>query len=174
MNGNGLAQLGSHGLNLAGIDPARYRQVLGHFATGVTVVTTVHQDTPVGLCVNSFTSVSLDPPLVGFCVGRHSSTGADIRTAGRFCVNVLAEDQEQLSRRFATRGVDRFAGLAWRPAPSGAPLLGGVLAWMDCTLEGEHKGGDHVVVIGRVQELDVARQGRPLIFYRGGYGRLEP
>lgn len=174
MNSSGIARLDSYGRDLVGIDPARYRQVLGHFATGVTVVTALHQDTPVGMCVNSFTSVSLDPPLVGLCVGRHSSTGAHIRTAGRFCVNVLAEAQEHLSRRFATREEDRFAGLGWRPAPSGAPVLNGVLAWVDCTLEGEHEGGDHVVVIGRVQELDVASQGRPLIFYRGGYGRIEP
>jgi flavin reductase (DIM6/NTAB) family NADH-FMN oxidoreductase RutF len=89
-------------------------------------------------------------------------------------VNILAEDQEALSRTFATSGLDRFMGVGWRPAPSGAPVLTGVLAWIDCTVESEHEAGDHFIVVGHVRELDLAHEGRPLVFYRGGYGRFEP
>ena len=157
-----------------GIDEARFRQVLGHFATGVTVVTGIADGEPVGLAVNSFTSVSLEPPLVAFCVNLKSTSWPRLREAGTFCVNILAEDQEALSRAFAGRGPDRFMGVGWRPAPSGAPILGGVLAWMDCTVDAEHEAGDHLIVVGRVGELDLGREGRPLLFYRGGYGRFEP
>ncbi len=155
-------------------DEARYRQVLGHFATGVTVVTASAGGEPVGLAVNSFTSVSLEPPLVAFCVARSSTTWPQLRAAGTFCVNVLAEDQEALSRAFAAPAVDRFLGVGWRPAPSGAPVLAGVLAWIDCTVEAEHEAGDHFIVVGRAHELDLGHEGRPLVFYRGGYGRFEP
>ncbi len=156
------------------IDSARYRQVLGHFATGVTVVTTADGDRPVGLAVNSFTSVSLDPPLVAFCVARTSSTWPRIRAKGSFCVNILAEDQEDLCRAFAGRGPERFRGAGWRPAESGAPILAGGLAWLDCTIEVEHDGGDHVMVVGRVRAMGVDQEGRPLVFYRGGYGHFQP
>ena len=148
--------------------------MLGHFATGVTVVTCVSDGQPLGLAVNSFTSVSLTPALVAFCVAASSSTWPRLRAAGAFCVNVLAEDQEALSRTFATHGLDRFLGVGWRPAPSGAPILAGVLAWIDCTVEAEHEAGDHLIVVGKVRELDVLHEGRPLVFYRGGYGRFEP
>jgi 3-hydroxy-9,10-secoandrosta-1,3,5(10)-triene-9,17-dione monooxygenase reductase component len=157
-----------------GIEEARFRQVLGHFATGVTVVTCMSSGRPLGLSVNSFTSVSLDPPLVAFCVSRRSSTWPLLRESGMFCVNVLAEDQEALSRTFAAPGRERFLGIGWRPAPSGAPVLAGVLAWVDCTVEAEYDAGDHLIVVGRVQELDLLQEGRPLVFYRGGYGRFEP
>jgi 3-hydroxy-9,10-secoandrosta-1,3,5(10)-triene-9,17-dione monooxygenase reductase component len=156
------------------IDEARFRQVLGHFATGVTVVTCLAGDRPIGLAVNSFTSVSLDPPLVAFCVSARSSTWPQLREVGAFCVNILAEDQEALSRTFATHGLDRFMGVGWRPASSGAPILHGVLAWVDCAVEAEYAAGDHFLVIGRVRELGLAHEGRPLVFYRGGYGRFEP
>ncbi|MGI9022676.1 MAG: flavin reductase family protein [Acidimicrobiales bacterium] len=157
-----------------GIEAARFRQVLGHFATGVTVVTTAVGDTPAGLAVNSFTSVSLVPPLVAFSVARNSSTWPRIRANGSFCVNILAEDQEDLCRVFALRGRNRFQGVGWRAAASGAPIIAGVLAWLDCALEAEHDAGDHIIVLGRVHELGVEHEGRPLVFYRGGYGRFEP
>ena len=156
------------------IDGARYRQVLGHFATGVTVVTTATDGVPAGLAVNSFTSVSMEPPLVAFCVARTSLTWPRIRAAGVFCVNILAEDQEDLCRVFATRSADKFRGVGWRPAESGAPMLTGALAWIDCSVEAEHPAGDHLIVVGGVRELGVAHEGRPLVFYRGGYGRFEP
>jgi 3-hydroxy-9,10-secoandrosta-1,3,5(10)-triene-9,17-dione monooxygenase reductase component len=157
----------------AGVDEARFRQVLGHFATGVTVVTGADDGGPVGLAVNSFTSVSLDPPLVAFSVGRASTTWPRIRARGRFTVNILGADQEAVSRRFAARGTDRFEGLGWHPSPGGGPVLDGALAWIDATVEAEHDAGDHVMVIGRVSALDVGREGAPLVFYRGGYGRLD-
>lgn len=149
--------------------------MLGHFATGVTVVTALAADRrPVGLAVNSFTSVSLDPALVAFCVSLESSSWPVVRAAGAFCVNILAEDQEAVSRTFARHGVDRFSGMGWKPAPSGAPILADVLAWVDCTIEAEHGAGDHLIVVGRVRELGLVHEGRPLVFYRGGYGRFEP
>lgn len=140
----------------------------------MTVVTALDGGAPVGLSVNSFTSVSLNPPLIAFCASRSSRTWPRIQQAGRFCVNVLAENQEDVSRVFAARGPDKFQGIGWRPAPSGAPILAGVLAWIDCSLEAEYDGGDHVLVMGRVEELEPSAEGGPLIFYRGGYGRFEP
>ena len=155
-------------------DAARFRQVLGHFATGVTVVTTASGGVPAGLAVNSFTSVSLTPPLIAFCVARTSSTWPRIQAAGAFCVNILAEDQEDLCRLFATSSADKFRGVGWRPAESGAPILAEALAWVDCSVEAEYAAGDHLIVVGREREHGVAREGRPLVFYRGGYGRFEP
>jgi flavin reductase (DIM6/NTAB) family NADH-FMN oxidoreductase RutF len=156
------------------VDSARYRQVLGHFITGVTVITAVHDGTPAGLAVNSFTSVSLDPPLVAFCAAKSSTTWPSIQAAGHFCVNVLAEEQEDVSRLFATRGADKFSGIGWRRAgQTGSPILNDVLAWIECITEAEHDAGDHLVVIGRVVDLDVARERKPLVFFRGGYGRFE-
>ncbi|MGI9033981.1 MAG: flavin reductase family protein [Acidimicrobiales bacterium] len=158
-----------------GIDAARFRQVLGHYATGVTVVTTADGGEPAGLSVNSFTSVSLAPPLVAFCVARQSSTWPRIRATGRFCVNILSEDQEDLCRAFAVHGgQDKFRGVGWRPAESGAPIVAGALAWVDCTVYAEQVAGDHIIVVGQVGDMGVAHEGRPLVFYRGGYGRFEP
>jgi flavin reductase (DIM6/NTAB) family NADH-FMN oxidoreductase RutF len=128
---------------------------------------------PVGFAVGSFFSVSLDPPLVGFAAGKSSSSWPSIREAGSFCVNVLAADQEALSRVFSSKAEDKFDGLGWTPAPSGAPTFAGVLAWIDCDLEVVHDAGDHEICIGRVRGLDVAREDTALIFYRGGYGRFE-
>ena len=156
------------------IDQARFRQVLGHFATGVTIVTAIDDQGPVGMSVNSFTSVSLDPPLVAFCVGNRSTTWPRIKASGGFCVNILASDQEALSRTFAGPAASRFTGLGWRPSPSGAPLIDGTIAWVDGTIEAIHPAGDHTMVIGRARHLDVAHDGGPLVFFRGGYGRFEP
>ena len=140
----------------------------------MTVVTGLAGGEPVGLAVNSFTSVSLEPSLVAFCVAVRSRTWPMLRATGTFCVNILAEDQEALSRAFASRPPDRFLGVGWRPGRSGAPILADVLAWIECTVEAEHGAGDHVIVVGRVQDLGVGDEGRPLVFYRGGYGRFEP
>ena len=166
--------LGPEGSETATFDQAKFRSVLGHYATGVTIVAAVHDGEPLGLSVNSFTSVSLDPPLIALCAAKASSSWPRIREVGTFSVSILAEHQEELSRVFATRGADKFARVRWWPAPSGAPLIEGALAWVDCTLEAEYEAGDHVLVVGRVNDLDVADEGRPLIFYRGGYGRFEP
>jgi flavin reductase (DIM6/NTAB) family NADH-FMN oxidoreductase RutF len=152
-----------------------FRDVLGHFPTGVTIVTAIDQaGKPIGFAVGSFTSVSLDPPLVAFLPARSSTTFPKVRAAASFCVNVLGSDQEEVCRLFATRGAEKFSRLKWTPAPSGAPILDGASAWLDCTIETIHEAGDHLIVVGRVHELDVVHLGPPLVFFRGGYGRFEP
>ena len=153
-------------------DSAKFRQVLGHFPTGVTVVTAAPDDGPVGMSVGSFCSVSLEPPLVACFAAHTSSSWPGIQAAGSFCVNILTSDQEEMSRRFATTDDDKFDGLGWAPAGSGAPLLDGVLAWIDCDIESVTDAGDHVCVLGRVRDLDVVHDGAPLLFFRGGYGRF--
>lgn len=155
-------------------DSAHFRQVLGHFPTGVTVITAMEGDQPVGLAVGSFFSVSLDPPLVGFCAAKTSTSFPRVHAHGSFCANVLASDQEAISRVFASSGADKFQGLAWRSSvTTGAPILGEVAAWVDCDIETVHEAGDHLVVIGRVRELEVGREVTPLVFYRGGYRQLD-
>jgi Conserved protein/domain typically associated with flavoprotein oxygenases, DIM6/NTAB family len=154
-------------------DSATYRTVLGHFATGVTIVTASDGDEAVGMACNSFTSVSLDPPLVLFCAATSSTTWPHIHNAHHFAVNVLAEDGEAVCRVFATKGVDRFEGVAHHRGATGAPILADALAYIDCETVAEHDAGDHVIVVGRVVELGYATEGKPLLFYRGGYGRYE-
>ncbi len=156
-------------------DSARFRQVLGHFPTGVTVVTAgTGRADRVGMAIGSFFSVSLEPPLVGFCAGHASSSWPRIRQSGRFCVNVLAGNQEGVSRAFSSKAPDKFEGLGFKPAPfSGAPLLEGVLAWLDCELEAVHAAGDHDLAIARVHDLSVGREDSPLVFFRGGYAELD-
>lgn len=150
-------------------DTGLFRRVLGHFCTGVTVVTTVSEGRPVGFACQAFAALSLDPPLVTFCPGRESSTWKAIERAGHFCVNVLAEEQQEISRAFGSSGADKFAGVSWSPTAAGAPIVDGVLTWVAATVEAVHDGGDHVIVVGRVQELGPYRDGRPLLFYRGRY-----
>ncbi len=154
-------------------DEAKFRQVLGHFPTGVVVVTAMHERAPAGIAIGSFTSVSLDPPLVGFFPGKSSSSWPHIEAAGVFCVNVLAEDQEDVCRVFASRGADKFAGIGYRTGRTGAPMINDALAWIECTIERVDEVGDHYFVVGRVLDLDVAHEGKPLIFFRGGYGRFD-
>ena len=151
-------------------EPGRFRQVLGHFCTGVTVITTVDEDGPAGFACQSFAALSLDPPLVLFCPSRSSVTWPRIARAGHFCANVLAAGQEKLARVFGTRGADKFEGVSWSPAPSGAPILAGALTWVGCTVEAVHEAGDHHVVLGRVTDLGAVGRERPLLFYRGRYG----
>lgn len=155
------------------IDPMLFRRVLGNYPTGVTVVAALEDDHPVGLAIGSFFSVSLDPPLVGFCVARTSSTWPRIELAGRFGISVLAEDQHETSGRFASKVEDKFEGETWKPAPiTGSPIIEGALAHIDCSLHSVLEGGDHVIVLGRVLSMDVHREDvGPLLFFRGGYGR---
>lgn len=152
-------------------DAASFRSVLGHFATGITVITAMDGDEPVGIAANSFTSVSLDPPLVLFCAAKTSSTWPRIQRAGHFCVNVLDEHQEPISRLFAQKGADRFGQIKWERGERG-PILHDVHAYLDCTIEAEHDAGDHVIVVGRVQQLGLDADAGPLLFYQGRYGRL--
>ena len=151
--------------------PARFRHVLGHFPTGVVVVTTV-ADKPVGVVIGSFTAASLDPPLVGFLIGRESTTWPKLRTTGFFAVNVLADEQQDICRTFSTPNTDRFANVRWRPAATGAPILDGTVAWIDCVTDSIIQAGDHYFVLGRVIELDADATAEPLVFLRGGYGRI--
>ena len=156
----------------AGFDAAKFRQVLGHFPTGVTIITAIHEGQPIGFAVGSFASLSLDPPQVLFCAGKSSSTWPNIEAAGKFCVNVLADDQEDVSRVFASKASDKFAEIGWKRSGNGSPVINGVLAYIDCTLHQAVESGDHFVVIGAVDDLDVSHEGGPLIFFRGGYGRF--
>jgi 3-hydroxy-9,10-secoandrosta-1,3,5(10)-triene-9,17-dione monooxygenase reductase component len=152
------------------IDPREMRDVLGHFASGVTVVTALGPGGPVGFTCQSFSSLSLDPPLVTFAPSRTSTTWPLLRAAGRFCVNVLADDQRALSGQFARSGTDKFAGVDWVTSAHGSPVLDGVVAWIDAELAAEHDGGDHTIVVARVLDLGADASRTPLLFHRGGYG----
>jgi flavin reductase (DIM6/NTAB) family NADH-FMN oxidoreductase RutF len=153
-------------------DEAQFRAVLGNFATGVTVITAMDGAEPVGLAANSFTSVSLDPPLVLFCAAASSTTWPRIQRSRAFAVNILGEHQEEVCRVFATRGADRFQAVGWRVGLGGSPVLDDVLAFLDCRIEAEHPAGDHVIVVGRVLDLGLTAESGPLLFHRGVYGRL--
>jgi flavin reductase (DIM6/NTAB) family NADH-FMN oxidoreductase RutF len=158
------------------IDKAEFRRVIGHFATGVSVVTTCRGDgSACGLTVSAVASLSLDPTLVLICVDRDSDTHAWIQGAGYYAVNVLEEGRgETLARRFAAdEAEEKFRGTAWRPERTGAPVLDEALAWMDCRVSAALDGGDHTIFIGEVLAAD-AREGTPLLYYRGGFGRFEP
>lgn len=149
------------------------KSVLSSFCTGVAVITARGADGgPVGMAVQSFSSVSLDPPLVCFCPARTSTTWPRIQAAGAFAVNILAADQQELCRRFAVTGGDKFAGVPWRAGDNGAPLLDGVLATVECDLEAVLDGGDHAIALGRVTALTAHREGAPLLYFRRTYGRL--
>jgi len=152
----------------------RFRDVLGRFGSGVTVVTAVSNDEPVGLTCQSFSSVSLDPPLVLFVPAKTSRAWPLIQRSGRFCVNLLGADQADLSNTMASRGTDKFAEVKWTPAPqTGSPMLAGAIAHIDCSIHAVHEAGDHFVVIGRVLDLVTDDDGdddvAPLLFYRGQY-----
>ncbi|MET7896557.1 flavin reductase family protein [Streptomyces mirabilis] len=157
-------------------DSVEFRRTMAEFASGVTVVTALQADDasglsePVGFACQSFASVSLEPPLVLFCVDRHSRTWQGIRAAGRFCVNVLAEDQEELCRRFGSRLGPRFDGLEWTTSAWGTPALPGVLARVNADVRSVHPEGDHYVVIGHVVAVERPRAGRPMVFFRGRFG----
>jgi 3-hydroxy-9,10-secoandrosta-1,3,5(10)-triene-9,17-dione monooxygenase reductase component len=149
------------------MDGDRMRQVLGHHPTGVTVVTAATAEGNAGFTVGSFSSVSLDPPLVGFLVRRTSRTWWQIVPTGAFCANVLGAGQEELCWRFAGSGDERFAGVAWVPAPSGSPIIKGAVAWVDCDIDDVLPAGDHWMVLGAVRALEIANPCDPLVFHRG-------
>jgi len=155
--------------------PRIFRDVLGKYPTGVAIVTAIDSSgAPVGMVVGTFTSVSLDPPLIGYLPAKSSTSFPRIRTARSFCVNILAADQEDLCRRFAVSGGDKFAGVRWSPALSGAPRFDGVAAWIDCEVEDVQEAGDHYIVLGQVRDLGGGSAALPLIFFQGGYGKFEP
>lgn len=154
------------------IEKNQLRQVMGHFTTGVTIITTVNKDGQMqGLTANAFTSVSLEPPLLLISVDKKAESWPAFEESKVFTVNILADDQEVLSRKFAVSGGDKFEGVAYRRGANGAAILEGALAYIECTLYAAYEGGDHSVYLGEIQEAEV-REGKPLVFFRGGYRAL--
>jgi 3-hydroxy-9,10-secoandrosta-1,3,5(10)-triene-9,17-dione monooxygenase reductase component len=159
----------SHGFN-----SAEFRRILGHYPTGVCAVTTMVGELPVGMVVGSFTSVSLDPPLVAFFPDRSSTSWPKIEATGRFCVNVLAEHQHDVCRALASKAENKFEKVAYRESGAGLPIIDGSVAWIDCDLHAVYEAGDHFIVLGRVHSLDAEHAHRPLLFFQGGYGQFSP
>jgi flavin reductase (DIM6/NTAB) family NADH-FMN oxidoreductase RutF len=155
-----------------------FRDVLGAFATGVTVITTRGPDEPYGMTANAFSSLSLDPPLVLICVIKGTQGAEAIERNGMFAVNILAEDQEAISRYFASRsrprGPEAFAEISHSSSATGAPILDDVTAYLDCRLRASHDAGDHVIFIGEVMAIGGQHEARPLLFHRGQYRYLPP
>lgn len=151
----------------------RFRDVLGRFCSGVTVVTSVREGEPVGMTCQAFASVSLEPPLVMFVPAKTARAWPVMEAAGHFCVNLLTREQEGLADVFATRGADKFAGVGWRPSSTGAPLLDGVLGFVDCTIDAVHDAGDHWIVVGRVEDLGPGEPDDPLLFFEGRYRTVD-
>jgi 3-hydroxy-9,10-secoandrosta-1,3,5(10)-triene-9,17-dione monooxygenase reductase component len=152
-------------------DQAEFRRVLGHFATGVTIVTAMEDGLPVGFTCQAFTALSLDPPLIALAPAKSSTSWPKIARAGAFCVNILAEDQAELCRVFAVSGADKFESVAWHPGVTGSPIIEGALAHVECDLGIIHDAGDHELVTGTVRSLGVG-DGQPLIFYQGDFRGL--
>jgi flavin reductase (DIM6/NTAB) family NADH-FMN oxidoreductase RutF len=158
------------------VEPDWYRRVLGQYPTGVCVVAADGPQTGAcGMVVGSFTSVSLDPPLIAFYPAKSSTSWPKIEAAGSFCVNILGADQEDICRTFSAKAENKFEKVSFHQAPqTGSPIIDDVVAWIDCDIEAVQDAGDHVLVLGRVRELDLARPGLPLLFFQGGYGRFSP
>jgi flavin reductase (DIM6/NTAB) family NADH-FMN oxidoreductase RutF len=160
------------------VSPDRFRLVMGHFVTGVSVVTALDGERPAGITVNALSSVSLEPPLVMIALDRRRFITPIVRAAGRYAVSVLSEEQQALSDCFAgaavTPGRDDFCGAAWRPGPTGLPLLDGAIATLECTTVQTFSAGDHDLFIGRVDSLgNEPRHGGPLLYFRRQYLRIE-
>jgi 3-hydroxy-9,10-secoandrosta-1,3,5(10)-triene-9,17-dione monooxygenase reductase component len=161
---------------VAGVPSSRFREVLGHFASGLTVVTAIDSQGPAGFTCQAFMSLSLDPPLIALAPGKSSTTWPRIAPIGACCVNILSESQEALARDFAISGSqkgDKFSGVGWKAGPGGAPVIDGSLAWLGCSILRSHDAGDHELVIAEVTDTWVDSSGHPLLFYRGGFGRFE-
>lgn len=155
----------------AQFDAGHFRHVLGHFTTGVAVITADGPRGPAGMVVSSFTSVSLEPPMVAFLPDKSSTSWPEIQSAGSFCVNILGAGQADVVKQFARKGGDKYENVTWHPAPSGSPVLDGVMAWIDCDLVQTFESGDHYIAIGRVRQLDASGT-EPLVFFQGGYKQL--
>lgn len=154
------------------IDPRDLRNVMGHFPTGVTIITTKDATgKPFGLTANAFSSLSLDPPLVLICVDKKVDCYACFEESKVFVVNFLSEDQEHLSKRFATKGIEKFEGVTCQTGDCGAPRLDGAIGYIECKLISGHDGGDHTVYIGEVQSASASGE-RPLLFFKGKYYQL--
>ena len=156
---------------MSGLDQARFREALGHFATGITIVTATDAGEPVGFSCQSFAALSLDPPMVILAPAKTSTSWPRIARAGSFCVNIIGEHQEAVCRAFAVSGGDKFDGIDWSPGVTGAPVITGSLAVVECTLGTIYEGGDHELVTGHVVTMEIG-EGSQLIFYRSGFGRF--
>ena len=159
---------------ITAIDSVRFREALGHYASGITVITSRVADEPVGFTCQSFYSVSMSPPLVSFSVMSTSYSYPKIRRAGRFAVNILSGDQVGISNQFARRGEDKWHGVEWQESPMGNPIIAGSLHWLDCEIHAEHAAGDHMIVIGEVKvlKLQEAAVTQPLLYFKGQYHNL--
>ena len=156
------------------VAPEDFRRVLGHFATGVTILTTTDSESrPTGLTVSAFCSVSLDPPQVLVCVDHKSQSYPALRDGSYFGVNILSADHEHVSRRFATTRLDKFDAVPWKPGRLGVPLIDGALAHLECRTVSRHVEGDHTILVGLVEEARNSGD-EPLLYFRGKYGRLGP
>lgn len=154
------------------LDKSEFRRLLGHFATGVTIITTVSKDQkPTGMTANAVTSLSLVPPLMLICVDKAADCYSCFEASKVFTVNVLAEEQEALSRRFATKGVEKFEGVGYRAGQNGCAILDDAVSYMECRLTQAIDGGDHTIYLGEVEAGD-ASEIAPLLFFRGGYRKL--
>ena len=153
------------------IEPLRFREALGHYASGITVITSHLDDAPLGFTCQSFYSVSMSPPLVSFSVMSNSASYPKIRQAGRFAVNILSGEQVEISNQFARRGTDKWRGVEWQHSPLGNPIIAGSLHWFDCEIHAEHTAGDHLIVIGEVKALNLqeAATAQPLLYFKGQY-----
>lgn len=157
------------------LDALEFRSALGCYPTGVIVMTGLADDGErIGLTINSFTSVSLDPPLVSICLARTANSFETLQMRHGFILNVLGEDQRDISGRFATSGGDKWRGVDYRDGRNGVPILVPNLAAFQCTPYAEHDGGDHIIVIGRVEAVEYDPGAAPLVFHQGGYSRLTP
>ncbi|MGV9711029.1 flavin reductase family protein [Gordonia sp. NPDC003424] len=153
--------------------PREFRDVLSRFATGLTVVSAITEQGPAGFTCQSFSALSLEPPLITICPSNTSTTWPRIAPGERFCVNVLGATAQALSSQFATSGIDKFNEVQWNPAPSGSPVLAAAVAWFDCAVAQIHPGGDHQIVVAHVSAMGaVGSDDDPLIFHRGSYARL--
>lgn len=157
------------------VDSQQFRRVLGHYPTGVCLITAMSEEHgPLGMIVGSFSSVSLDPPLVGFFPDCSSTSWPKVQETGRFCVNVLAANQQEMCRDFAMRKEDKFANISYRLSPQGLPVVDDAVAWIECDLHAVHDAGDHFLVLGEVLSLDIGQPRSPLLFFQGGYGQFAP
>ncbi|WP_432240803.1 flavin reductase family protein [Herbaspirillum robiniae] len=156
------------------IEPLPFREALGHYASGITVITSLVDGEPVGFTCQSFYSVSMSPPLVSFSVMSGSASYPRMRQAGRFAVNILSDEQVRISNQFARRGTDKWQGIEWQASPLGNPLIACSLHWLDCEIYAEHAAGDHLIVIGEVKAMNlqqtVAMQ--PLLYFKGEYRHI--
>jgi len=155
-------------------DDRAFRTVVGQFCTGVVIATGRLNGEPAGFAVQSFFSLSLEPPLVGFCPARTSTSWPKLRDSGSFCINILNSDQKSVCDVFAQTGISKFEEFAWHAGVTGSPVLEGVMTYLDCDLVAEHDAGDHTIAVGRVRDFAILDANRtPLLFLRGGYGQFE-